>query len=293
MKNFTHWLLYSYITSVVLISHVPVGNKISQWTGFILLFTWVVKDLLLERKSIIIPTEAKFFFMFIIISVFGSFFAMNPDVVFTRVLTLVQLLNLFLIIYNLTLSSGESIITWKNNIICIVVAGTMSMVYALITTDGFNDIANIRLGGTFHQTNAYAFALVFFIIFSFIVYKFAKNNFIKMFLISIIGIGLIQLLLTGSRQGVLGVIIAGTTAVFANFVYTKKIRLQTYSLFGLLILGLFLFITYLPFQDLYIHERISNLFLFVQGKASNKGLVVFGGDRFQRAFNDLFVFNIK
>ncbi len=264
MDRLLQILLYGYIISVIVIASIPGGNIASKWVGYLLLFAWFV-GVLIESKKIVFPKEFWCLLLFITLSLVGLFYAKNHLVVLTRSVTLIQLAGLFLIIYNITITSKNSLIVWKRAIIAFLIGNIISVIYAMALIDYVNlsNIYNIRLGGTLFQANQYAASLVFLCMLVLVFYAFHQSYSSKTIIAIIIGLAFLNIIFTGSRQGFLGLIVGIFTLAFIYLFKTKKIKPLIYTTTSVFVIFVVASVFSIQFESFYIYERLNNLYLFM------------------------------
>lgn len=198
-------ILLLYISSVILLSMVPIGNIVSKIIGLILLYFFFISVLKFNKK-IHISREVYFVLAWLLICLISGFVARDINLVYGKIFTILQLLTFFIVGYSIILQGNIR----TNSIFYIfIISVAIAFLYGLLTQDNAAVVVTRnRIVGTAGDPNQIAVFGAFSILFAGYLFMIEKKTLIKIFLIALITILIIGIIKTQSRQGLLLIVIS-------------------------------------------------------------------------------------
>ncbi|MCJ7801060.1 MAG: hypothetical protein MUP82_01730 [Candidatus Marinimicrobia bacterium] len=203
-------LLLLYISSIIIISMMPIGNIISKGLGLLFLFYFLLISVFWSNGKISINKEFKFIIVWLFFCVLSGLFALKIDLVFDKLLTIIQLILFFVAGYTVILKGK---ITEKQIFYTFILSTIIVILYGISTYEPVSGFAyKNRIASTTGNPNNLAvfgsFAYIFCLYLIVNERKVVKILFL-LILLSIIIYGIVN---THSRQGI--VMLMGSTIVY-------------------------------------------------------------------------------
>jgi len=263
----TELLFYLYIFSIVSFSGMKVGNVVSKLIGLVLIFYFLVYDVLRKNKKVYFFDECKPLFLFLIAGLLSGFGAKDQVIYLTRLTTVIQLGVFFVIGYSIVRNYDIEV----EHLFYLIIFSTCFVFLQgiIFSSTASAHLVDERLASA--QGNANTLANFGAFSFLFLIYLFLqqKNKLQKFFIFSLLLFVVYGILETESRKGMLLIPIIVFVYLFFQSVYhysitnNKKLYLIKISmvLFGLL--GLFGLGIYIITQTQYF-ERFQQLSMFLE-----------------------------
>ena len=266
LPSINEFLLLFYISSVILISMVPIGNIISKIIGLILLYFFFI-SVLKSNKKIHISREVYFIFAWLLICLISGFVASDIKLVYGKIFTILQLVTFFIVGYSIIFQGNIRVnLIFYIFIISVVIA----FLYGLITQgNAALVVTRNRIVGTAGDPNQIAVFGAFSIIFAGYLLITEKKLLIKLFIITLITILIIGIVKTQSRQGILIIIVSTITFLIVSNIYQFKksnkksriiIRIVIVFFISLIVISIILYY----FRQSEYYYRIQALVSFVK-----------------------------
>jgi O-antigen ligase len=246
---------------------MPIGNIISKGIGLVFLFYFVVIHVLWFKNKIYVSNVIPFILIWFFFCIASGLFALNIGLVAVKIITIVQLILLFIAGYS-TLIYGK--ITEKHIFYTFIISTVIVILYGFLTyepTSAF--VYKNRIASTTGNPNNLAVFGSFAYMFCLYLISIEKNAYKKLLLIILIPILVYGIIYTHSRQGV--VLLIGSTIVYGilRSFYNYKISLdkRKYLVKGFIYLStiiLLLFIGYYYVKESSYFFRIYTLLSFLK-----------------------------
>ncbi len=233
LPSINELLLLFYISSIILISMVPIGNIISKIIGLILLYFFFI-SVLKSGKKIHISREVYFIFGWLLICLISGFVASDIKLVYGRIFTILQLLIFFIVGYSIIFQGNIRV----NAIFYVfIISVVIAFLYGLITQENTAlVVTRNRIVGTAGDPNQIAVFGAFSILFAVYLVIIEKNRLLKLFIMILITILIIGIVKTQSRQGILLIIVSTITfLIVSNADQFKKSDKKSKIIFRLLL----------------------------------------------------------
>lgn len=260
-------LFLLYISSIIIISMMPVGNIISKGFGLLFLFYFFIFYVFWLNGKIYISKEFTFILLWLLFCLISGFFATEPNLVFSKLVTIFQLILFFIAGYSVIIQGK---ITEKHIFYTFILSMIIVIVYGLSTYEPVSGFAyKNRIASTTGNPNNLAVFGSFAYIFCLYLVGNEKKILKTIFLLILIVVLVYGVMKTHSRQGI--VLISVSTVIYLsirlvhNYANSKNKRqfLLKMFLFALGITAL-LFIGFQYFQHSSYYFRIQTLLSFMQ-----------------------------
>ena len=212
-------ILLLYISSVILLSMIPIGNIVSKIIGLVLLYTFFVA-IFKTNKKIYFSREVYIILGWLLFCLISGFAARDINLVYVKMFTLIQLLIFFVVGYTIIFKGNIRV---KSIFYVFIISVTIAFLYGLLT-QGNSAVVVIRnrIVGTAGDPNQIAVFGAFSIIFAGYLLMIEKKSLIKIFLIALITILIIGIIKTQSRQGLLLIVISAITFLVVSNLHQFK-----------------------------------------------------------------------
>ena len=203
-------LFLLYISSIIIISMMPVGNIISKGFGLLFIFYFFIFYVFWLKGKIYVSKEFTFILLWLMFCLISGFFASKIDLVIIKLETIIQLILFFIAGYSIIIQGK---ITEKHIFYTFILSTILVILYGVATYEPISGFAyKNRIASTTGNPNNLAvfgsFAYIFCLYLIVIEEKLSKK-FLLTILILIIIYGIIN---THSRQGI--VMLMGSTIVY-------------------------------------------------------------------------------
>ncbi len=197
---FVEILLVIYISSVIIFSMIPVGNIVSKLIGFVLISIFLIITFS-GNKKIVLSREIKIVAVWLIFCIVSAIVATNINLVFMKILTLLQLSVFFIAGYSIIVKGKLGI---KSILYSFVLSVFIIYLYGFINQ--YNPsvlVTKNRITATVGDPNILSVYGAFAFIISLFLIKVENSQIRKLFIIILVGFILYGVVLTQSRQGIL------------------------------------------------------------------------------------------
>lgn len=259
-------LLLLYLISVILLSMIPGGNMVSKLVGLILLYFFVLSVVKSKRK-ILISGEIYLAIGWLVIGLISGFIAVDINLVYVKVFTIIQLLIFFIVGYSIINQSAVSI---KTIFYVFIISVVIAFLYGLLTQgNAAVVVTRNRIVGTAGDPNQIAVFGAFAILFSIYLIIVEEKYIFKLLNIVFIAILFLGIVKTQSRQGILIILVSTIVLLILNYFSEYKrsnnkrriiIRSSLILLFSIVIIGIVIY--YFRQSDYYY--RVQALITFVK-----------------------------
>lgn len=264
--QFIEFLLFFYISTVVVFSMVPIGNIVSRIIGIIFFYCFLL-FVLIGKNYLFINREIKLIIVWFVFCLISGIVAIDIDLVVNKLFTLIQLILFFIAGYSILLKSQ---IRLNTIFYLIIISVFFIFIFGFISQYNPNVlVTKNRITSTAGDPNFLSLLGAFAFIFSLYLFQIDKNKVRLFLLIPVIGTILYGIILTQSRQGIvivfIGAFIYSIIQVVYNYRSTKNkqnyiIRLILYALSVLIIIPVLLYF----FQQTEYSYRIQAFIAFVK-----------------------------
>ena len=260
----TEILFYLYIFSIVTLSGMPVGNVISKLLALILVFYFLVVDVIRNKSKLYFFEECKPILLFLIAGILSGFVAKDQIVYLNRLLTIFQLATFYFIGYAIIRNYEIKI----EHIFHIIIVST-SVVFLqgiLFSSTASAHLVDTRLTSSQGNPNTLANFGAFSFLFLIYLLLQKKNLLLNFFFILLIIYGILE---TESRKGMVLIPIIVFVFLFLQSIYfysvskNKKLYLLKISLVLLGLISIFVIAIIIITQTQYF-ERFQQLNMFLQ-----------------------------
>lgn len=260
-------ILLLYISSIIIISMMPIGNLISKIIGFLFIFYFVIFHHFWYGKKIQISNALIPIYIWFIFCVFSGLFAKDIFLFSSKILTIFQLILFFIAGYSL-INAGR--ITEKQVFYTFIISTVIVIIYGALTYEPISGfIYKNRIASTTGNPNNLAvfgaFAFIF-CLFLFIDENKLIKKIVLLLFMSILVYGIIN---THSRQGI--VILIGSTIIYSIIRAFHNYKISNnklkYLRNGLLLSSVLILIFVISFQmikESAYYFRIQTLLSFLQ-----------------------------
>ncbi len=260
-------LFLLYISSIIILSMMPIGNIISKGLGLLFIFYFLIFYVFWSKGKIYINKEFTFIIVWLFFCLISGFFASKIDLVIIKLETIIQLVLLFIAGYSVILKGN---ITEKQIFYTFIISTILVILYGVATYEPISGFAyKNRIASTTGNPNNLAvygsFAYIFCLYLIVIERKISKRIFLSI-LILIIVYGIIN---THSRQGLVmlmgSTIVYGVIRVIHNFKNNKnKLKFVRNSLVITISLIVISFIGFQLLSESAYYFRIKTLLSFLK-----------------------------
>lgn len=254
-------VLFLYIFSLYLFTYRAEYNVYSNMIGLFLMgLIWL--DIAVSNKGIRFSQYALMLIAFVVVCLVTYFIALEPGLVLSKSITLIQLLLLAFSLMNY-FDRDQKI---KNAILYFIFSGFYASVYILYTSN-FDVLS--RMGGDLGNQNEIGMIIAISSIFAFyLIISEVKIIYIPIFLV-MVGV----IILTGSRKSILFLFLNIMLMIYMKNKDSFSSRLKAIFMIGLLLWSGYYVIFNTPvFYDI-LGERIENMFDFFTGKGTTEGSI--------------------
>ena len=219
IPSISELILLLYISSVILLSMVPVGNIVSKIIGLVLLYSFFIA-IFKTNKKIYFSREIYLILGWLLFCLISGFAARDINLVYGKIFTIIQLLIFFIVGYSIILQGNIRVSTiFYIFIISVVIA----FLYGLFTqVNSAVVVIRNRIVGTAGDPNQIAVFGAFSILFAGYLFKIVKKSFIKILIIVLMLILIYGIIKTQSRQGLLLIVISTITFLIVNNLHQFK-----------------------------------------------------------------------
>lgn len=215
LSLFLGGLAVAYLGSIILLSYRDGLTLVAKVVGVVLVASGVVSALV-KQRPVHVSITYRLWGLWLVISVCTVILADRPEVAALKALTIVQVLPVALILTNLLLWHGSSRFYW----VAIVVLALMSCALVWIDPLSFSDVDG-RVFGPLGNANAFGAMLVTGFILVVVAALDSVRIARKVLWVVAAGIFFVMILRTGSRQGLLGSLIA-MVVILASWAYQAR-----------------------------------------------------------------------
>jgi len=275
--SISEMLLFIYISSLILIAKLPVGNIISKLLGIIFISHYIIFQVIWNNKKIYINREIKLILIWIIFCFISGFVANDHDLFIDKMLTILQLTAFFIIGYSLLFKNKIKI---EYIFITLLVSVIIILILGIFQQEKSSFITSNRISSTTGNPNTLAIYGSFAFIFSIYLFSISKKKIIRLILICSQFIILLGVLKTESRKGIIlipiSLLLYFLLINFSKIIRSKKkIKSVTILILKLIILISLLLIAFQYFKNSeYFHrfEKMSN-YLKMRGKSFRTNII--------------------
>ena len=259
-------ILLLYISSVILLSMIPIGNVASKIIGLVLLYSFFVA-IFKTNKKVYFSQEVYIILGWLLFCLISGFAARDINLVYGKIFTILQLLIFFIVGYSLILKGNISV----NSIFYIfIISVAIAFLYGLLTQVNSSVIVTRnRIIGTAGDPNQIAVFGAFSILFAGYLFIIDKRVITKIFLIGLIMILVLGIIKTQSRQGLLLIAISTITYMVVNNFYQfrnsdnkKRIIFRFILIFFISVIIISIILFFFKQSDYYY--RIQALLTFIK-----------------------------
>lgn len=260
-------LFLLYISSIIIISMMPVGNIISKGFGLLFLFYFFIFYVFWLNGKIYISKEFTFILLWLLFCLISGFFATEPNLVFSKLVTIFQLILFFIAGYSVIIQGK---ITEKHIFYTFILSMIIVIVYGLSTYEPVSGFAyKNRIASTTGNPNNLAVFGSFAYIFCLYLIGNEKKILKTIFLLILLAVLVYGVMKTNSRQGIVLMTVSTIIYIYMRLVHNyansknKRQFLLKMFLFALGITAL-LFIGFQYFQHSSYYFRIQTLLSFMK-----------------------------
>ena len=245
-----------FVASIIIFSYQEGNSYITKLLSLPLVIIFAIRIILLNYK-IIIPIEFYLVGLWLLYSIISGIFAIDFDVFIHQYLICIQVIGIAFILFNL--------LFWLNNptliSLCIYISTLAMSVYVFHSPKLY--YIQDRLAGRLNNANLYALALILSYVYA--LKKILSSKYISIKLIFFASIPFILFLIgeTGSRKGIVGVVLLSLLVML--FHYGEIIKKSL--LYGILLFLMFIAIIIISFyfisESKHIH-RLENVFSYIK-----------------------------
>jgi O-antigen ligase len=252
-------LLFMYIVSIYLFTYREGYTVISNMLALILMGSvWI--DFLMNKKKLVINLTLVAFLLFIVVCALSAFYAVNPSLVYSKVMTL-------LLVFVLILSVGNYLDTVdkiEKTIHYFVYGGFIASIYIFLNAD-FTEVT--RFGSQLGNVNAIGIIIGISDTFAFYLWLTERKFRHLIMLVAMLPI----ILITGSRKALFFIIFNFLIILFlrSSSSLMKIIKFMIISGLGLIVAFYLIYHVKLLYEIL--GTRMDNLFAFILGKGTREG----------------------
>ena len=260
-------LFLLYISSIIIISMMPVGNIISKGFGLLFLFYFFIFYVFWFKGKIYVSKEFTFILLWLLFCLISGFFATKIDLVIIKLETIVQLILFFIAGYSIIIQGK---ITEKHIFYTFILSIIVVILYGVSTYEPVSGFAykNRIASSTGNPNNLAVFGSFAYIFMLYLIGDEKKifKRLLSLILLIVIIYGVIQ---TRSRQGIVLISVSTIIYIYIRLVhnYAKSINKRKF-LFNtfLFVLGVIslLLIGFQYFQNSSYYFRVQTLLSFMK-----------------------------
>ncbi len=254
-------VLFLYIFSLYLFTYRTEYNVYSNMIGLFLIgLIWL--DIFMGNKGIRFSQYTLMLIGFVVVCLFTYFIALDPALVLSKSITLIQLLLLSFSLINY-LDEEQKI---KRVILYFIFSGFYASVYILYISN-FDVLS--RMGGELGNQNEIGMIIAIASIFAFyLIMSEVKIIYVPIFLV-MVGV----IILTGSRKSILFLLLNIVMIIYLKNKDSFLKRIKAILMIVLLLwIGYYIIFNNPIFYDI-LGERIENMFDFFTGKGTKEGSI--------------------
>lgn len=260
-------LFLLYISSIIIISMMPVGNIISKGFGLLFLFYFFIFYVFWLKGKIYVSKELTFILLWLLFCLISGFFATKIDLVVSKLVTIFQLILFFIAGYSVIIQGK---ITEKQFFYTFILSMVIVIIYGVSTYEPVSGFAykNRIASTTGNPNNLAVFGSFAYIFCLYLIVN--SGKIFKTFILTVILVILIYgIINTHSRQGI--IMLLGSTMVYSSIRtihnYKNSNNKVKFIKRGFLLISGIIFISFVGFQ--YITEsayyfRIKTLLSFAK-----------------------------
>ncbi len=260
-------LFLLYISSIIIISMMPIGNVISKGIGLLFLFYFFIFYVYWLNGKIYISKEFTSILLWLLFCLISGFFATKIDLVFSKLITIFQLVLFFIAGYSVIIQGK---ITEKHIFYTFTLSMIIVIVYGMSTYEPVSGIAyKNRIASTAGNPNTLAVFGSFAYIFTLYLIGNEKKLF-KLFFIYLMMMTLVfGIINTHSRQGLVLMTVSTSIYIYIRLVHSYKNSMNKRKFLFKTLLFAFgvtslLFIGFQYFQNSSYYFRIQTLLSFMK-----------------------------
>ncbi|MGA2323119.1 MAG: O-antigen ligase family protein [Sedimentisphaerales bacterium] len=270
------FLLMPFLVGAISVEALPGFNYLVVVLGVVCAVVFMLASV---REGFFIPAELKFFGAFCLWGAFGLLVAKSPELVFTRLRTLAQLLIMALIVSYY--ARNTRCISW---LFFAVLIGVLIIAASAVVTGDYKraevEGERARLAGLTMNANSFAIVITNGIAILLYFFRQVRSKILKLVIIGGILFGIRFVVSSGSRKGFIGVAIL--IFFWFLFTYLKELRkrplLVIAMLLGVVAVG---FYTAYSMRDTVLMQRFLRLNVeVVHGSTGTRIVMVEEGIRF-------------
>ena len=210
-------LLLLYIGSVIIISMIPFGNIVSKGFGLLLLFYFIIFQVIWEKKKFYLSRENNFIAVWLFFCLISGFFAKDINLVAGKIVTVFQLILFFITGYSIILQGKVQV---KHIFYTFLISVVLIFAYGVITQDTMSVMVyKNRLSSTAGNPNTLAVFGAFAYLFTMYLFLIEKRRINKIILLALILFLIFGIVQTQSRQGIILVVVSTILYVFISNLY--------------------------------------------------------------------------
>jgi len=273
-------VLLLYISSMIVVSNIPMGNVISKLLGMILAVYYLIFGIIWNKDKIYINTEFKIILIWLITCFISGFAASDHSIFMVRMSTLLQLAAFFIIGY-LIVSRGNLRI--EHIFITIIISVIFVLLFGIFQRKEPSVLISFnRLSSTAGNPNILAVFGSFAFIFSLYLLSIAKRRFHKLAILALQLILIVGIVRTESRKGLLALPLSIIIYILiTNYkkIIESKDRVKTFLKFGfcflILITVIFTGFQFLKSTEYYDRFEIMTRYLDIAGESGGINVLDF------------------
>ncbi|MDF1617744.1 O-antigen ligase family protein [Petrocella sp. FN5] len=254
-------VLFLYIFSLYLFTFRADYNVYSNLIGLLMMgLIWL--DIILANKDLRISQYSIMLIAFVAISLLTYFVALDGGLVFSKTITLVQLLVLSVSLINYF----DHVKKIEHVILYFIFSGFYASIYILLNSN-FDTLS--RMGGELGNQNEIGMIIAISSIFAFyLIVSELKLVYIPIFLV-MVGV----IILTGSRKAILFLFLNMVMIIFLKNKDSFMKRIKAIVIIaGLMLIGYLIIFNNPIFYDI-LGDRIEAMFDFITGKGTSEGSI--------------------
>ncbi len=220
-------LLLLYISSVLIISALPMGNLISKILGLLLIVYFIIFRMIWNNQKIIINNQILFCIIWFFFCVISGYVATDFSLFANKLFTIFQLIIFLIIGYSLLKNDSLDI---KYIIIVIFVSSIFLFVVGIRGQNPSPFFTGGRMASTTGNANTLASYGAFSVLLSIYLFFIFKNKLIKIILFALQIFICYGILETRSRKGIIVVILGLIIFVLLNNIhkiFSKRIKIKS------------------------------------------------------------------
>jgi len=271
-------LLLLYISSIIIISMVPSGNIVSKGFGLLMLFYFLIFQVIWEKKKIYLSRENNYIGIWLFFCLLSTLFALDIHLVAVKFATLIQLVLLFIAGYSMILQDDR--IRIEHIFYTIIFSVVITYAYGVSTQGTMSGMVyQNRLASTAGDPNILAVFGAFAFLFSLYLFLIQKRWQIRVFLSGIVVFLIYGIIKTQSRQGILLIIISSVLYLILNnlhklkhLVNRRKFIIRIFMILAIVLIAIVIAFYFFRKSEYYARFNALVTFLKLTMKSSNSYL---------------------